>query len=826
MSGLISSDPLAILAMEAGLIRAPLSEAAAQGDSQLDSPQRAAVIGEPVPVVFCRRDEAAGSGGVLISPPATEARFSNDASNAVTASYHLVLSEGLIGSIQVRDVFQRACRVGTHTQTYNRRAGTWTPGNFVTAQTGYTMPECPYYCGTVGVYSGMSTMSFTVTIPDGSDQWNRQVHAFIRNGLYVQRLTDGVVGGSNNFADLVNWALLNCAKLPVAQIDYDSLLGAARFLAANAFNCDIAITQSQNLGDMLASMAPYFLLAETRNQGRRGLRPLLPVNANGTIRTTAVPWAYTITEDHVLADSLRISYVPPADRRPFAVRTIWRQQLTDDVGIIRTSEVRFGGEAEDGPYEQHDLSEFCTRENHAVKVAAYIRARRRYVTHTATVAVRTIDFPQSLVPGDVVRLRLDRITDIAADGAWDYLYQIDRITKTAAGDVSLDLTHFPIDSSGRSLVALAVANATGTGILLTSNRTGVTCDVNSSSDTTVPAEAFQTGTAADSEVTMTPAAEDTPGDVAGETSCASWRRAGVMISDVQWDGLDLVITVEMTPRGMPPETSLGDFEVTLVSGTVIAYDANDRPVVPQPATLPSLNMTGVVAHPWDWYQAEDPDLFLWPFPPADYRFSAEFRVTFQESDFPQTGDEAVRYDMPITITNPQGGYCSTPRILNEGEAVFGIQDAQVSWDLAFTNPCSAGPWVVSNENKTIRYNIEDSTNCGGTCSSVQSGVATATITVPAAHTLRIDFDGMIERQNAGFDRISFVLDGVTVATAASEGAGAGCTMGAPIKNIIVPGSYLLEPGVHTLVITFTTGDALYHNDAYYEVDLIFTRFIT
>ncbi len=81
MSGLVSSDPLALLSIEAGLIRPPLADAAAEGDSQLDSPQRAAILGEPVPIVFCRRDETAGSGGVLISPPATEARFSNDASN-------------------------------------------------------------------------------------------------------------------------------------------------------------------------------------------------------------------------------------------------------------------------------------------------------------------------------------------------------------------------------------------------------------------------------------------------------------------------------------------------------------------------------------------------------------------------------------------------------------------------------------------------------------------------------------------------------------------------------------------------------------------------
>lgn len=492
MSGLISIDPLATLAMEAGIVRAPLAEAAAQGNTQLDTQQRAAVIGEPVPIVFCRRDEAAGTGGVLISPAATEARFSNDASNAVTASYHLVLGEGRMGWIQVRDVFQRSCRVGSHTQTYDRRAGTWEPGNYITAHAGYTTPECPYYCGTIGVYTGMSTLSFQVTIPNGSDQWNRQVHCFIRNGIEVTRLLDNVTGSSNNFADLYQWMLSNCAKLSSNQIDYSSLASTARFLHVNGFNCDINITESKNLGEMVASMAPYFLLAETRVAGRRGLRPVLPTNTDGTIKTTPVQWVYTFTEDHILPDQLQINYVPSADRKPFAVRTIWRQQLDDDHGIIRSSDVRMAGEAEEGPYEQHDLSQFCTRENHAVKIAAYIRARRKYTTHTASVSCRTIDFPQTLQAGDIVRLKLYRSSDIAASGVWDYLYQIERITKTAAGDVSMDLVHFPINSSGVSPIALAVAETFGTGIMLTSNRTGVSCDASPSrvSDTSVPSEVY------------------------------------------------------------------------------------------------------------------------------------------------------------------------------------------------------------------------------------------------------------------------------------------------------------------------------------------------
>lgn len=644
MSGLVSSDPLALLSIEAGLIRPPLADAAAEGDSQLDSPQRAAILGEPVPVVFCRRDETAGSGGVLISPPATEARFSNDASNAVTASYHLVLSEGYIGSIQVRDIFQRSCRVGTHTQTYDRRAGSWTPGNFVTAQTGYTMPECPYYCGTVGVYSGMSTLSFTVTIPDGFDLWNRQVHAYIRNGMYVTRLMDGVFGPSNNFADLVNWALVNCARLPASQIDLTSLQAAARFLAANSLNCDIAITQSQNLGDLLAGMAPYFLLAETRSQGRRGLRPLLPVNGDGTIRTTAVSWVATFTEDHILPDGFEITFSPPADRRPFCVQTIWRQQLTDDVGIIRTSEVRYTGEAESGPYEQHDLSAFCTRENHAVKVGAYIRARRQFITHSARAQCRSVDFPPNLAPGDIIRVTLQRTPSDGAASAHDYLYQVDRISKSAAGDVSMDLMHFPIDSSGRSLVALAVANATGTGIMLTSNRTGVSCDINSSADTSVPAEVYQTGTAADDQVVMTAAAaEATPeGDPVGGT-VSPFRFGSLVFSSVYGDGVDLWFYVQITPTGMAPYQDLGALEATVTSGLVLAYDDNDRLISPQPASLPSVNETKIIAEPWE--TGRPPEYFLWSIPPNDYVFGNEFHITFQESDFPAEG----YYLMPLEI---------------------------------------------------------------------------------------------------------------------------------------------------------------------------------
>jgi hypothetical protein len=495
VSFLSSSDPLALLAIQAGQINAPADATAAQGTTELDSPQRFAQIGEPVPIVFARFRNS--KGGILISPGATEARFENDASNNVTAYYMLVLSEGQLDSIPVKDVFQRACRVGAHTQTYNRRAGTWTPGNFLVQRAGKDLPEAPFFCGTVGSYPGISTLSFNVTIPDGFDQYNRQVHLFIRGGMAVTRIYDSVTGSSDNFADLVKWLLVNTSRVPAAMIDNTALLAAATFLEVNGFTCNLEIRESTNYSDLAARLAPYFLLAESNAGGKRGLRPLLPVTAGGAIKTTAITAEYTFTEDTVLPGTLEINYLSLADRQPFVAQVIWRQQLESDIGIIRTAEVRYSGTAETGPYESHDLSTFCTNEDHAVKVGAYILAKRLYTTHTIRFAARPQEHNTLISAGDIIRVQLARDNTTYANSVHDYLYQVERITKTLAGDVSYEATHFPIDDQGRSLIALDVAAAVGTGIILPSGRTGVSCDVNSSSDNTIPAETFTAADGAD-----------------------------------------------------------------------------------------------------------------------------------------------------------------------------------------------------------------------------------------------------------------------------------------------------------------------------------------
>lgn len=487
MTWITASDPLALIAIQAGQINTPSGPAAASA-TQLDTQQRFIALGEPVPIVFARFRNS--KGGILVSPGATEAQFTNDISNNVTARYHLPISEGQITSIPRKDVFQRACRVGSHTQTYDRRAGTWAPGNYLVQRAGKNLPAAPYFCGNVGLYSGISTLSFSVTIPDGFDQYNRQVHLFIRGGMYVTRIYDSVFGPSDNFADLVKWLLINTSRVPTAMIDDAALLAAATYLEYNAFTCNCELKTSTNLPDLLANWAPYFLLGESNNGGKKGLRPLLPTTATGAINTGPITPEFTFNEDFILPGTVEINYLSLADRLPFVAQVIWRQQLESNIGIIRTAEVRYAGTAAAGPYETHDLSAFCTNESHAVKVGAYMLAKRTYPTHVIRFTARPQAHNIIIAVGDIISVNLQRQATNYVASSHHYLYQVERITKTLAGDVTYEATHFPVDDQNRSLIALDVAAATGTGIIIPNIRTGVTCDVNSSTDNTIPAEEY------------------------------------------------------------------------------------------------------------------------------------------------------------------------------------------------------------------------------------------------------------------------------------------------------------------------------------------------
>jgi hypothetical protein len=148
----------------------------------------------------------------------------------------------------------------------------------------------------------------------------------------------------------------------------------------------------------------------------------------------------------------------------------------------------------------------------------------------------------------------------------------------------------------------------------------------------------------------------------------------------------------------------------------------------------------------------------------------------------------------------------------------------INWQITGVNPCSTNPWVFTDNNLRVRYNIENSINCGGTCNAIQAGIATATITVGSVDTnLGLSFTGIGELQDSDFEKIKFILDGVEVANAHAVGGGLGCQMGAVIQEYTVPSPYLLlANSIHTFMIDFTTNDASYHTGAFYQIQLNLT----
>lgn len=471
-------------AAQSGLLPPPAAALPAGGDAQLTGPQAAMVVGEPIPVIWGRRRGT--GGGVLVFPRATEARFENDATT-VSSRYHLVLGEGPLPPIQRRDVRCGECRIGTFSQNYSRRAGTWVPGNFAVAATGYQVPSFPTWTGGGGNYQGLATLEAGATFPGGSDGWQTGWNVFLRGGLIVERgrLLDGVVGPSDNLADLILWALQQSKRCPEPMIDLPSLTAAARFLEVNGLWCNGEFSTSGNLGDWLIKILPDFLLRETRIGGRFGLRPLLPVNSDGTINTAPIAPDWVLTEAAIVPESWEVNYSDAASLRPAAMAMLWRQQFDDtDIPIPRTLTV--GNQNASGPVEQHDLSQYATTENHVAKVGAYLYARRTLSTHTATVKLRPGTQTGNIKEGDIVQIYLQVVTNREPDSVYNKYYQVESVGHALSGEETLSFSHFPVDSTGRSLIALAVASAKGTGEILPSNRSG-SCDLpGASADTSVP----------------------------------------------------------------------------------------------------------------------------------------------------------------------------------------------------------------------------------------------------------------------------------------------------------------------------------------------------
>jgi hypothetical protein len=330
------------------------------------------------------------------------------------------------------------------------------------------------YCGDgTGTFAGLSSISYAETFsrPESGDAFHkRQIHVFVREGLRVQRLLDDYeVDHSDLFPDLALY-LLEARLGPSALIDYELLEESARFCDRQGLRFNGVLATPTNVRDFLNRIAPLQLLTVVQREGAIGLRPAVPVNGAGEIYVGPSQPRCRFDESNVVEGSFRMDYVPVAQRQPFVVEVLWRQQPEGNVGLIRATRVAYVDTPDDAPVEQYDLSEFCTDHVHAVKVATVILARRRHVTHTLSITTIPGSYAGALVPGDVVEVALGRESSferrigVQRQGQLTeprdhrYLYQVNSVATDRQGNVGLALTHWPVDERGASLVALDVSN--------------------------------------------------------------------------------------------------------------------------------------------------------------------------------------------------------------------------------------------------------------------------------------------------------------------------------------------------------------------------------
>ncbi len=103
---------------------------------------------------------------------------------------------------------------------------------------------------------------------------------------------------------------------------------------------------------------------------------------------------------------------------------------------------------------------------------------------------------------------------------------------------------------------------------------------------------------------------------------------------------------------------------------------------------------------------------------------------------------------------------------------------------------------------------------------IQTATASTSFTIASNKTLTIEFNGVGEQQDTGFENMTIAVDSVAVGTATSPGGNLGCTgMADVVPSPTPPITVALAAGLHTIDIACTTTDRFYHVGAYYQFRL-------
>ena len=234
-----------------------------------------------------------------------------------------------------------------------------------------------------------------------------QMRCWLGSGLHVKRLHPDLsvydltglpvngqpLGPSNLFTDLVFYLLtdgmggagqlLKMDKDNPKLLNQDDFVETSRFLHAQKLFFNGVVGDRTNLRQYITDVAPYFLCNFVIMDGKFSLKPAIPHMADsGQINLGPVPIEQLFTAGNILEDSYKLEYLRSEERRPFKAVMRYRQETKNKLPEEKVVEVKLPKQEGLLPQEQFDLTQFCTSEEHAIKVAKYFLGIRKLVSHT------------------------------------------------------------------------------------------------------------------------------------------------------------------------------------------------------------------------------------------------------------------------------------------------------------------------------------------------------------------------------------------------------------------------------------------------------------
>jgi len=255
---------------------------------------------------------------------------------------------------------------------------------------------------------------------NASREWSSfaQLSAYVKKGIVVRRLIDDsgsptttLVKPTNNFAEIA-YALLTDNRFGAGTaigtdaVDRDRMTIAARYCRANNFTWDGVIANPLNLRDFIYENAGYCLLDFTILGGQFSLIPTATYNPKTFVidKDRAVAIKALFTDGNIR--NLKVSWLDSEERRLFKAVVKYREEKTngfpqEKIISVRLSNAQGGSDAD--PEENFDMSNFCTRRDHALKFAQMALKMRKEVDH----GIQFETTPASaigLLPGEHFRL--------------------------------------------------------------------------------------------------------------------------------------------------------------------------------------------------------------------------------------------------------------------------------------------------------------------------------------------------------------------------------------------------------------------------------------